>query len=344
MNADGSDAVRVSAGRTNIRVAARSPDAKRIVTVDRTSSESLVVSDPDGSHRVVLADLAADAEPRGAAWRRDGTRVTFATRSGPWGQTMQIVTTNPDGSGRAVLVDDADGYGPLSFSPDGSRVVYEAGGDLVIMSVDGGGRTRLGPATGQPWEVTWAPDGNRLALPVWGKDDDQATVVDSDGYHRHHLFTDSTNRRFAAWSPDGTKIAVATQPTQDEGDDKEYVEVVNVDGSGRPVQIDSKRYSHGEVAWSPDSRWLAFASEPHLDGWVITTGQADGTKSHAVIDCQYGFMPGRPVWSPDGSTLAFSRGGGVEVVAPDGSGHQRLTRSGDAPSWSPDGTKIAVRR
>jgi TolB protein len=55
-----------------------------------------------------------------------------------------------------------------------------------------------------------------------------------------------------------------------------------------------------------------------------------------------------PVWSPDGTQIAFVKGESeveVFVMKADGSGVQQVTAteggSGFAPSWSPDGTKIA---
>ena len=51
-----------------------------------------------------------------------------------------------------------------------------------------------------------------------------------------------------------------------------------------------------------------------------------------------------PVWSPDGSRIAFVRsdinGIGIFAVRRDGSGLHRIG-SGFDPSWSPDGTRIA---
>src|SRR5215813_12134394 len=57
-----------------------------------------------------------------------------------------------------------------------------------------------------------------------------------------------------------------------------------------------------------------------------------------------------PVWSPDGTKIAFARGnsqnGGIFVMNADGSDQRRLTefKYDQSPTWSPDGTKIAFER
>jgi TolB protein len=51
----------------------------------------------------------------------------------------------------------------------------------------------------------------------------------------------------------------------------------------------------------------------------------------------------QPAWSPDGTRLAFVRGGSIYVADDDGRNERRLTRGGSAtsPAWSPDGARIA---
>jgi TolB protein len=54
-----------------------------------------------------------------------------------------------------------------------------------------------------------------------------------------------------------------------------------------------------------------------------------------------------PAWSPDGTRLAFERGGAIFVIRADGTRLRRLTprlRGGRQPAWSPDARQIAFTR
>jgi TolB protein len=47
-----------------------------------------------------------------------------------------------------------------------------------------------------------------------------------------------------------------------------------------------------------------------------------------------------PAWSPDGSSIAYSNGSGINLIRPDGRGRRPLGVAGECSVWSPDGSKL----
>ncbi len=112
-----------------------------------------------------------------------------------------------------------------------------------------------------------------------------------------------------------------------------------------PVQRSLTRLTFGsglqtDVAWSPDGRFIAYASDKagNFDIWVQQVGGGDAvqvTRSTAH-DTQ-------PDWSPDGGTIVFRSerdGGGLFLVPALGGVERQLTTSGFYPSWSANSADI----
>jgi len=98
---------------------------------------------------------------------------------------------------------------------------------------------------------------------------------------------------------------------------------------------------------SPDGRWVAYqVTSPDL--------AANRNRTHIYVVAAAGGEPRQltsgnasattPRWSPDGRRLAFTTGGQVWTMKPDGSDREQVTNisTGAAdPVWSPDGRHIA---
>ena len=122
-------------------------------------------------------------------------------------------------------------------------------------------------------------------------------VMNADGSGRHRLTpggADACAQEFdPAWSPDGRKIAIVSNP-----DGKNGIYVMNADGSGLERLTGGVGYDSGPT-WSPDGHVLAFT---RFDGrfseiYVMNTdgsGQRNLTRTLGAD----GWRESQPVWSP----------------------------------------------
>ena len=191
MNSDGSN-VRELSPESSISStrdpAVWAPDGSRIafvgLRVDRVGSgESsrdikrniIYTIRPDGSGLTELGDAASTP-----AWSPDSARIAFIKEGSG---TRRLYTMNPDGGDQRELGSvERDGvwYGQLSWSPDGSSILYgvsEARNKprvpIVVAAVD---NTEPGSA-GEPLSLgrgvaAWSPDGSRIAVHVITDDSD----------------------------------------------------------------------------------------------------------------------------------------------------------------------------
>lgn len=166
-------------------------------------------------------------------------------------------------------------------------------------------------------------------------------------------FTDSTRAMNAAWSPDGKRVAY-----DDRADNGQAIWVSDA-GAKSPEQVtspygDSYGYSSGwqaNPAWSPDGRKLAFAAYYSDYGYTsssIAVLDLESRTTTVLVDADNSMERNEePVWSPDGSVIAFvsDRTGVPEIWAVRSSGGdprqvtERQTPKGQL-DWSPDGRVI----
>ncbi len=184
-------------------------------------------------------------------------------------------------------------------------------------------------------EATFPGSNGKIAF--WTEDSGNGEIVtmNSDGSGRTILAADPAWDILPRWSPDGQKIAFASQ----RGGDNYDVWVMNADGSGLVQLTDDPAHDVGP-AWSPDGTQIAFASARSGEGDVYVMN-ADGANVRRVTNLP-GYDDGVD-WSPDGSYIAFENSDvGLSIMHPDGSGFVNLVYEFvSGVSWSPDGSRIA---
>ena len=167
---------------------------------------------------------------------------------------------------------------------------------VYAVSIDGSQKEQL-PANSST-TPDWSPNGRRLA--VFDQEDVRIHVIRiADGV------TEAVIRKSGndpAWSPNGRAIAFQGR----DRDDLLRIFVAAPTGNDLRRLTDATGGDEGEAgaAWSPDGRWIAFASDADgdFDIYVVRT---DGSGYRKLTDNAVG--DDSPSWSPDGTRLVLAR-------------------------------------
>jgi WD40-like Beta Propeller Repeat len=129
------------------------------------------------------------------------------------------------------------------------------------------------------------------------------------------------------------------------------IRLVNLDGTGDRLLVSGR-----DPSWSPDRTQVAFRTgDSEVPGGLTTVILVLDVQSGAVQAIladpsgEASREAGPPVWSPDGSLIAFDTLSGIFVMRSDGIGGLRLVSSYDGdracydlePTWAPDGARLA---
>ncbi|MFD2416375.1 hypothetical protein [Amycolatopsis pigmentata] len=337
------------------------------------SDQSIRIRHGEGNGGPLFEGARSEWQTRWPAWKPDGRALLFLSLD----QNCDCPRDTVD----RVYQTDLSGGAPATSEPqlllDENRSVDSptwlsgSGGDRLVVA-----RTTA-PARNVGLLTDIRPDGTdprSLGLSVLAEDPDAAT--DSLKLFDPGPGSDPWTVR-EAYSPDGRQIAVSRFETV--GDVKsERIWLVDADGSNaHPLSIQDRKPGDWETdqAWSPDGRFLAFARRspgaPNREGGAshvvivrVDTGQVTGTVRNP--DPTADEDDTQPAWSPDGTTLAFSRG--TVAGGPEGqsrTNHIWTARAGtldrqrdlsaavcgsdcqvtdDSSAFAPDGRSLAFNR
>jgi hypothetical protein len=276
----------------------------------------------------------------------------------------QIWVAKADGTGRRKITDgpnlpmmdppthDID----ASWSHDGSTihvVKYATGTSLATYcmpqitnySIDGGPGHVVGASlSNQDDNFIWSPDDTKIVFRHWvGEPDCVQDIVDdttklmvmnSNGTGRHTIAVNVTYD-VVAWTSDGTSLIGFDKTTG-------QAELVNPT-NGHATSIGPSSPGWG-TAVSPAGTGIAFLVSDKLH--VVNSNGTGAIDLSTPTATDYG-----PVWSADGSAIAFQRTSGsttnvvaVRLPGPTATVIHGTTAAGlfGSPCWSPNGAKIAL--
>lgn len=271
----------------------------------------------------------------------DGPRLAII-RDFPYPKSLtEIATVNPVGGALQTVLRDEDlvrDEGPVeitashpAFSPDGSLITFNGSGQVSVVGVDGTGLRVLRDTLTEA-EPIFAPDGHAIAF---------ATLKVVNG--------PLERGSGGALSRNGAYVLVGIRSVDIENGSQRMVTPWRPWGQGAVLDPSS---------YSPDGSTLAVTAWPFNDPTRprAVAVRLDGSGSTLLAKNAV-----EPVYSPDGSRIAFVRvhthvkhlphrnhaviRKDLYVMRADGSGLTRLTSSPrlleEWPSWDPSGERIA---
>jgi hypothetical protein len=277
---------------------------------------------------VAVVAATSVAVPSAGAFRGADGEILADT-----GDPSGLVAIAPDGSGNRPLGDGASG----SWSPVGSQVVFEMGGDVALMRSDGSGRTLLTSGEALDGDPSWSPDGDRI---VFVRED---RVTGVRGLHVLRLgggtvvpiAVAAVSPSGPRWSPDGRTILFAA-----DGGGQTDLFLVDPTG-GDPVNVTNTAVSETPAAWSPGGGQIAFAAPTETGQSGLYVMDATGANRSPLFASD---QPLGPVaWAPEGRLIAVVAGGtSVLVVEVANPGNQTVAATGLSAvahlDWQPECT------
>lgn len=187
----------------------------------------------------------------------------------------------------------------------------------------------------------WSPDGRQIAY----TENNSLNVMREDGTQVQRVFSNSSGPVILSfkWAPDGSRIAFRVGPPTG------TVYTIRPDGTGLAtveapwVPTSADVNNPGEIAWSPDSRTLAYEARYSGDSvpQVYLIG-ADGTGRRRLTGTAGAAR--NPSWSPGGRRIAFDADTRPYTINVDGTDLRQLSTAYTvAPVWSPTGQALAYR-
>ncbi len=193
----------------------------------------------------------------------------------------------------------------------------------------------------------FAPDGKSIAVVVSrpnldeNRYDPELTVVDVATKASHAIVKGLTGLNFQRWSPDGTKFAFLANAGA-AGAQKLQVFVASSKVGAAPRQLTTSTRGVQQLAWSPDSKTIAFATqdEPEkkagFERWNRSfemTLNSDYTMTEAVPPTHLWMVP-----AAGGDAKRLTSGTWTMPIS-----HPPGTPA-SAIVWTPDGTGIVITR
>jgi Tol biopolymer transport system component len=266
--------------------------------------------------------------PREGANRFDKIALSVVSASGGTTQPMpgeffgKTIRQLPYQSGNRISPDGKMIVTAAYTSADTSGVGEWPNSKIWKISLDGKVAEQITSTQGQYADMcpSWSPDGKKVAFIRTSLKDgpelyDKSSIfsVSSSGGEPEMLIPETDKYiNSAVWSPDGKMIAYLTREKEaaEGAQQAKLMNVINMeDGTTRIVGEVPQANVNIELAWSPDSRRIAFNGDNVIKIMNVADGKTEDIKT-SLVDVDIWHLD----WSSDGKQFVFfgMKGGNAE--------------------------------
>lgn len=301
-------------------------------------SDTAISDSPSGAPTQAAASPSMAASPSAVPLPTPtvaGT-IAFTNVSTTEPDEADICVIRTDGTGLKRLTDDPGWEQHPSWSPDGKRIVYDAGSsetlgnDIWVVRANGSGKTKLTSG----YHPHWSPDGRHIVFVRYmgGSRGEDVFVMNADGGGVRRVIDLSPDDTDPSWAPDGRIVSTLGRD----------VFAMDLDGGNRVRLTKGKNVM--DSAASPDGKRLAY-HDLDADRVEVAPLSRAGTPVSLldpVSDYIKGDLEAAPAWAPDGKALAVAAFGAIGcplyIVLADGNGLSAVpgVENGADPAWRPE--------
>ena len=265
-----------------------------------------------GAPSVVLQNVGWDARDGGRfAVSRSGTLIySQVDDSNVLSTTRSVVWVDRKGGVEPAL-EKRSSWAQPRLSPDGRKILLREihTPECILWTYDTGRQilTRISFEE-DAHDPLWDPSGDSVIYSGGLEPTRELHRIAADGTGSPEVFASGdVSLRAASWSGDGRLLALGGRGTNLEDD----VWVLDTTDGGEPHPFLDSRFAEHFPSFSPDGRWLAYASD-EAGRWEIYVRPYPGPGGRIQVSTDGGH---EPLWSGDGDELFYRTSSSMMAVS-----------------------------
>lgn len=241
-------------------------------------------------------------------------------------------------------------------SPDGKQVAFIALGDVWLLTIGVPKPIKLTDDTYYETDLAWSPDGKKLLFSADRAGNMDLYTMENSTRAITRLTQTPDDEYQGSWLADGKKIAFLKQGLRNTLATGTLLQIMDL-ATGSVKAVHKPMFQPGQPSWSPNGKYVLLAA---LDAY--SSKFREGVSKFLLVNSESGQAVGMntpfpnqtmamryrngPIWSPDGTKLAYVKDALLWVIDVDAdgqfSGQPRAITSelAEAPTWTGDSKSI----